>query len=430
MSAAEMIRERILRYLSKLLREDSVISEIFLRHSSAYAPQNPLLSDFDVTVFVRTTHLEDFREAVRKIRHKMRFSIPGRLCLGDAMFLPDTALIRNWLENSYYFRSIYPFKCWLSVRTGRQSSEAEISHTLPFDLAPERVLLSYLIPVLRNRKRRRLFETEFLDRKLEMDCRIAGVSNSAGTAGGFWPCLAEEISLWNDFYTGFPPQNSSFELDEIILFPVPNYTPFEWARSRITESSLLRENIESIWLFPSGMNSFEPYMTVNVRDGIDPESLRQSIKLLLEIFKGLFFTLQIGTRTSMFGRIQGLSDFFLFEPWLFSRYSICLFGDVGSTGVVSLPAQDMVDAKFIQLVLYFLGIWSGEGELPYQLFQSIFLMRDLHDNSRLIHDSTALKNIFRQDMLLRSEYQSESLPSRQRLFFSALEKYHGVQVFS
>ena len=123
--------------LSGYARRNKVISRCYIRHSAAFQPQNPFLSDFDVTFFVNSNDIQGLRDFRRQLACDFRKIIFLRNVIKDSIVLPDTENALNLCKKYYPFRSVYSFDTWMPFENEGEEVSLTVAprarHALPLD---------------------------------------------------------------------------------------------------------------------------------------------------------------------------------------------------------------------------------------------------------------------------------------------------------
>jgi hypothetical protein len=409
------------RWLERRCRGHKAIRHCFIRHSTAGGAQGVLLADFDLIFFVDGANFDDVLPLARRLHDRLRI-----LRVFDCITLPATAAAYRLCASHYPFRSIYPMESWRRVH-GEELAIPAASRIgpPPLDHVPEAFLLSYVLPVLRKKRKGHILQRALLRRKLNIDSvRITG-QPASGTGSGIYDVLAAEVRLWDQFYRrlGLAAGGSRIQVRTGKL-RFGNAFSERWHRAGLNLSRL--RGLASLWVYPCFFDRRAPYVAVNLEEHVTSEECSRSIRGILTAFDGLDFRLHVGTEQSMRARLGGLSRVSLIDPWLFKSMGQCLAGDETTRDQVREPALEEVKEKLKEYLLYLSYRVFCLRPYPYALYSLAFALDQLFRRHELITDEAELGESYGKVFLPPSQLQGPEGRSR---FLGAWKELHGFDLF-
>ena len=415
--------------LARFLRENEFISDCYIRHSAAFEPQNPFLSDFDLTFFLKVKNPEELfsRQAIisQKINHHL---ILRRLCSGF-LTLPDTENARRLCRQYYPFRSVYPMETWVSVGDIQPSQSLKVRHSLPLDCSPENALQYYITKVLQGHRPRHVFEPFLLKHSLKKDYTIAGQKPENTAPELFYEIILEEINIWSQFYESInvPHQRN---LQDIMLKPFVGYDIlFNCLEglSTINFNSIIDQSLTSIWVYPDYRDDLSPHVVVNFKPGISAHMCRQALEEVVRSLQGFGYHLVIGREESMVGRINGLSRTCLLDPWLFKHYGKCILGNPDVKNKIIEPDMEIFRKKFYEIFFRFVSeAMYAPYNYKYSYFKTCFICDRLLNQYELVLDERDLSGIYGSEFIDENDFFWERDTP---LLLSFLERRHNFKLF-
>ena len=417
--------------LSGYARRNKVISRCYIRHSAAFQPQNPFLSDFDVTFFVNSNDIQGLRDFRRQLACDFRKIIFLRNVIKDSIVLPDTENALNLCKKYYPFRSVYSFDTWMPFENEGEEVSLTVAprarHALPLDAFPENFLRSYMIPVLKKDKRRHIFQSALIARNLKKDYSWALLQPQKKTSTSFYDTLLNEAGIWDKFY-----KNINFtEAREKAAFHHPgrlgrvNFME-RWRAVSLDKNDL--QGLSSLWVYPATHNDYISNVSLNLNPSVCANSCRKIINKVLRAFDGLKYNLIIGTEEAMMGRINGLSGAYLLEPWLFKYCGSCLFGNEGIREKIKEPTMYLLKEKYWEFLLC-LMISSGfinQGTYPYAVYRLCFTLDYLFKHNEIILDNDRLSEIYVSEFIPEARFNPDVDTVK---FLSILREKHNFYLF-
>src|SRR4051812_29900838 len=146
MPVMSVLWKRAIAILAQVQKRHPAVSRIYVRHSAATGPQNLLLSDIDLTVFVDA----DSPERLAMLRERIGADLNSALGMGhitrDRVFLPSSEVALNLCRDVYPFRALYPMQSWLLVPSTQGVPAVRPRALFPLDHTSENFLYTYLLP--------------------------------------------------------------------------------------------------------------------------------------------------------------------------------------------------------------------------------------------------------------------------------------------
>jgi len=414
------------KILSDFVRKNKIITRCYVRHSSAFGPQNPFLSDFDITFFVAASNIDELREA-----HKQIGWDPGgeenilKHLFKDFIVLPASNNAYRLCERYYPLRANYPMSSWLPLDQETPVHPAVRKYSWPFDHSPESFLSSYMIPVLMGKRRRHIFEGFLFARKIKGDCAYQKADYAHKMFWSTWEALLEEINIWDKFYKSISIPDGRSKV---------NVLPFDWLQGKPFQErwNIAREKfngleeVVSLWVYPPSHFDVIPNVALNLDPTISPGNFKKIFQNVRKAFTGLDYSLFLGTETSMLGRINGLSRVALLEPWLFKYQGVCLLGDPMVKEKIVEPSMEMLREKYREFLLYASYRFLCEKSYPYAIYRLCFTLDHLFKLNTLVLDPGILADIYREEFI--PEHSFTPLADTPKLLLS-LKEMHGFDLF-
>lgn len=411
----------VLRLLNRYLQDNAVILRCYIRHSMALEPQNPFLSDFDLTFFVDCRDVYELQRIYQRINKDLAQRALLRRLAQDIIVLPATQEAYDLCARYYPFRSIYPMLTWLLLPGKQKPQPIKIDYTLPLDHAPENGLFYYVIPALRRQKPRHIFESLLIKRLIKKDSLFAGIQNSEKHGeGGFFKGLLAEIDIWAKFYKNliYSDQGQELKFDNDISF---DYAPFNKRLNTIRNFGDNFQGASSIWIYPSSINGAIPNLALNFKPTATAQQCRRVIDTTIKAFEGLGYNLILGREESMIARINGLSRLNLLEPWLFEYCGKCLWGAKSTNQAINKPTIGLLKKKYNEFLFYFFYGCLIPSSYDYDFYKLCFTMDYLFKKSEIILNEDKLSGIYGSEFIGRSCFDCQKhTPS----LLLSLEKYH------
>jgi hypothetical protein len=413
--------------LSSYAKKQKIISRCYIRHSAAFGPQNPFLSDFDVTFFVTARDIDELRKARKQIKRDFQKISILQDIIKHSIFLPATKNAYDLCKEYYPFRSIYPMETWLSVNEETPAASVSTKFSLPLDYIPENFMSCYIIPVLMGKRRRHIFERAFFMRNLKKDYLWTKISCSRKNVVSFYEALLAEIDIWGQFYKNikFVNSNEKITFHQCDYF---NYTSFFERWRTVSDYSKNSGEISSLWIYPTSHNDNLPNVSLNLKASISAKTCQKTINTVLKTFGGLDYTLLLGTEESMIGRINGLSRISLLDPWLFKYHGYCLVGDPGIKGKIKEPNTQMLKEKYREFLFSFMFStrFICRNSYPYAMYRLCFTLDHLFKHREMIVDNDELAEIYGPEFIPKEKFRP--LEDTGKLFAELKEK-HAFDLF-
>lgn len=407
-------------WLERYCRRNPTIRHCFIRHSTAWSPQNLWVSDYDLAFFVEAP---SFRE-VQLRGSTIRTDLKKALIL-DAIVLPANPKAYSLCATHYVHRSLYPMNHWRHIYGGPITISDAPSPSLPLDHCPEGFLYGYLTPILQGKKRPRPGHRTLMKRKLERESTQVTGALPRDSASELYDVVAEDIRLWDEFYRklSFVPNDGQAEVWPVKARP---RLPFadRWAKADLPRSKL--SGVASIWIYPSFHSDSKSYVVLNFDQAVSREDCRTAIVGLVKTFETLDFDLLLGTERSMVGRLNGLSRVTLLEPWLHRAFGQCLYGDKSPAREIREPSTVELREKLKEYFLYLSYRVFPGGACPYSLYRLCFTLDYFFRRRELVLDSEDLADIYGQEFL--QKFQFEGSERRERVL-EAFKSLHGLDLF-
>ena len=417
----------IKKILADYVKSNKFIARCYIRNGAASGPQNPFLSDFDLTFFLKADNLKALIGGQAKISKKINSHLILRRLCSDFLVLPDTSNAYNLCDQYYLFRSVYPMEDWLPVEQSQPSKKSEIKHTLPLDCFPEKTLSYYITNVLMGRMRPVMLQPFLLKRCLKKDYIAVGFQPPrSGPYLLLYEALLREVDLWSQFYKGINVVDSQ-KGHIAVIRPLEGYdpSPYSTAWNNIRTSSHLLKAVSSVWFYPRYQAVMAPNLIVNLKPGISADMCKRAFREIFKAMHGLKFTLAIGREESTIARINSLSWTCLLDPWLLKYYGCGLFGSFEVKDKIIEPAREMLTHKFHEILLRFFS------EIMYTIncynyYKTCFIFDRFLTHNEIILDETVLSRVYHSEFVLRENFDRQR--DMQRLL-SFLEDKYGVSLF-
>src|SRR5579862_21604 len=396
----------ILLWLEKYCRQNGTIQHCFIRHSTAWTPQNLWISDYDLAFFVEANSFSELRNRTIRIRRDLKKGV-----IFDAIVLPATPTAYSLCASHYAHRFLYPMNRWRCVYGAPIAIPDVASADLPLDHCPEGFLYGYVTPILQRRKRIHPAHRTLMKRKLERE--VLQITNAVAQrvrTTGLYDVVAQDVRLCDEFYLKLSllPNQEAVQVWPTKRRPysafVSRWNVADWSRSGLP-------GVESVWIYSSVSDDHKPYVVLNFDRMISRNNCKAAVDGLLKTFRGLEFNLLLGTERSMVGRLRGLSRVTLLEPWLCKSFGYCLYGDETTAAEISEPSIGEVKEKLKEYYLYLsYRVLPGTSH-PYFLYRLCFTLDYLFRHRQLVVDSEDLADIYGREFLL--QFQFEGSDSRQ-----------------
>ena len=415
-----LVWRSITRWLERYSGRVPGMRHCFIRHSTAFEPQNVLVSDYDLAFFVGAGSFDDLRHYAAAIRRDL-----GKVRVLDPIVLPATEAAYRLCATHYVHRSLYPMHRWRRVY-GEPLVLAENPCTPPpLDHSPEGFLYGYLVPVLLGEVPRHRFERTLVRRKLHRERVQFGGLEHQKPPPRLHDVVAHQVRSWDAFYreSESPPPEGRIEVHP---FRADVCAPF---RGRWTGTGAGNDwaAVDSVWIYPALHGGPVPCVTVNFKSSISGVECREVLGAVLGIFRGLEFRLFVGTEASMLGRLGGLSRVSLLEPWLARASGYCLYGDPDLRDRIREPRAREIREKLREYFLYLsYRVFPGTTS-PYWLYALCFTVDHLLNHRELALESDQLAGIYRREFLSESGF--EDADGKQRLL-RAWKELHGLDLFA
>jgi hypothetical protein len=407
-------------WLERYCRGNTTIRHCFIRHSTAWSPQNLWVSDYDLAFFVEATSFREVQLRASAIREDLR-----RGLILDAIVLPANPKAYNLCATHYVHRSLYPMNHWRHIYGGPITISDAASPPLPLDHCPEGFLYGYVTPILQGKKRPRLGHRTMMKRKLERESMQITGAPPRDSASELYGVVAEEIRLWDEFYRTLSsvPTDGQAEVwpvkDQPHLAFADRWAKADWPRSKLP-------GVASVWIYPSFRYDSKPYVVLNFDRAVSRDDCRTSIVGLVKTFEGLDFELLLGTERSMVGRLAGLSRVTLLEPWLREAFGQCVYGDKTAAQKIREPSADELREKLREYFLYLSYRVFPGGACPYSLYRLCFTLDYFFRRRELVLDSEDLADIYGREFLQKSQFEGSE---RRERVLEAFKSLHGLHLF-
>lgn len=408
------------QWLERYCRRNTTIQHCFIRHSTAWSPQNLWVSDYDLAFFVQATGFRELQLRASTIRMDLK-----RGLVLDAIVLPANPKAYSLCATHYVHRSLYPMNHWRHIYGASITISEAFSPSLPLDHCPEGFLYGYVTPILQGKKRRRLGHRTLMKRKLERESIQITGALPRESASELYEVVAEDIRLWDEFYRklAFVSADGQAKVWPVKTQPHLAFAD-RWAKADLPRPKL--PGVASVWIYPSFHYDSKPYVALNFEQAVSRDDCRIAIVGLLKTFERLDFNLLLGTERSMVGRLNGLSRVTLLEPWLHKAFGQCLYGDKSAAQTILEPSSEELKEKLKEYFLYLSYRVFPGGACPYSLYRLCFTMDYFFQRRELVLDSADLADIYGQDFL--PKFQFEGSERRERVL-EAFKSLHGLHLF-
>jgi len=379
----------------------------------------------DVTFFVKAHDFLSLMAAREKVVGDISKDGVLNFFVKDAIVLPATANAYELCRKYYPSRSAYPFETWRSPDDLSISPMKEMSRSLPLDQISEKLLFTYFLPVLRGKRTNHHRERGFLLRKIKQEADFLGLKPPLRDNGIFYGAFLSAIEMWDIFYQGmkFTDQKEKFS-----FWPGEEYDYQEFLSCWKAASGILKDHrvIASVWVYPDWRNEKAPYLAVNFKAGISERACEDAVKAVVDYLKELKCSLLFGTEASMLGRINGLAQLNLLEPWFFQRYGLCLHGDPGIKDKIVTPSVDMLKEKFRILMVLFSYAVMHRPQYSYGYYKICFVLDHLLRSGEICTDSRILAGIYGSEFIMPRDFSPGAHSSE---FLRVLEKRQQFTLF-
>ncbi|MBF0122429.1 MAG: hypothetical protein HQL21_03335, partial [Candidatus Omnitrophica bacterium] len=288
------------KVLLAFTRRNKSIERSYIRHSAAFGPQDPLLSDMDATFFVKAADLSALLTARKKIVEDLSKDRMLSCFVRDAIVLPSTQNAYDLCKKYYPFRSAYPFETWRSPEDSPSLGMTSMERRLPLDHVPENSLFHYFFPVARGKKTPHNREREFLLRKVQKDSALVGMASVPDRKISFYAALLFEIDLWSSFYQSlqFSAQKGRLILRSRLKYEYPGLLACWHSRGRTLKKG---RAISSVWIYPGGINEDAPHVVVNLDSHVAEKECEEAITAVVKLFQRSRCSLVFGSEATMIG---------------------------------------------------------------------------------------------------------------------------------
>ncbi len=418
---SSLVRNTLYRYT----RQHKAIARCYIRHSASMGPSNFLLSDLDLTFFVKAGDIEQLKNLRKQIKADLLGNFVLRDLTRDANFLPDSDNAYQLCKEVYPYRSKYPFNTWLLADQQGPSRPITSSISLPLDHVPEDFLVSHLIPLIRGIKKPRFGEDVFLKRKLKMDHDWTNSDIKEQKFNNWHEALLLETKLWDQFY-----KKINFSTHQGINCRLGHFDHYPFAKrwEGISRDPNCKETIKSLWVSPRSHDDDVFNVTLNLNPNISSSVCQKGIEKLLSAFYGLRFGLFIGTEESMLARLNGLRGFCLLDPWIFKQQGVCLSGFEQLKEGIKGPSLDILKLKYREFLFYFILSTRLMENSPYSyaMYRLCFTMDHLFKSNELIMDQKELIALYGEEFIPQEKFDPVKDSAQ---FLSSLKEKHGFDLF-
>jgi hypothetical protein len=198
-----------------------------------------------------------------------------------------------------------------------------------------------------------------------------------------------------------------------------------WTSSR--PNSEIFESLESLWVYPNFRNDSPPNLVLNFAPVVSARSLEATLKVLLNMFRGLTFTLLLGTERSMLGRLEYLARVSLLEPWLFKAAGRCLYGNAEVRYRIREPSISELKTKLRESFLYFSYRVFPRAEIHPSYYTLAFKLDHLMQKRELVIRDEDLQEIYGRDAFAVSGSAGSAGNEKIR---QAWKDLHGLDLFA
>lgn len=382
--------------LSSFTRNNKFIERCYLRHSTAFGPQDPFLSDFDVAFFIKSKDLSEFLIRRKVVLAALSKDFLFKRIAMDFGILPASENAYELTRKHHFFRSVYPFETWRRPDEPPCREEVRIRPTLPLDHVPEVSLYHNVLPLINLEKKKRRLERQYLARQVVKSASRVGCELPAREIKNEFSALLSEMDIWGTFYGSL---KWSEQPQEASLTPRPDGELQAFSLRWESAASCLKDPsvIASIWVYPQWMGA--PYLSVNFCPSVTETDCQQALAALRELFSRLRCRFLVGREESMVGRINGLAAQHLFEPVLFQRHAVCLQGDINLRSRIVIPSSEVMNEKFKCRMFISFYKWIDQ-DYSYKIYFLPFVMEHFNNTGELILDSESLSKVFGDEMAL------------------------------
>ena len=411
--------------LGVFVRKNKLVERCYLRHSSAFGPQDIFFSDFDLTFLVDSGSLSNFLKNRQHLFEVFGHDPILKRVRTDLIILPAGDQSDDLVSKHYHFRSIYPFETWRLPEGAQRSGIGIIRPIFPLDQAPECSLFLHLLPIIFSGRKMRRLEKAYLRRRIVKNAARVGVDIPIRRIVSEYSALLSEIEIWGSFYDRLDcpahHENVVFEHDQGVDFKA-----FQSRWKAAPPCLKDDETIASIWVYPNWFNEGVPYLSVNFQPQVTESACRQALMALKELFSGISFSPLVGREGSMLGRINGLARFHLFEPWLFERFGLCLHGDPSLRVKIKMPSRVALNEKFRELMFFFFD-YAMHQQNCYQYYKLPYIMDHLRVSGSILLKTNDLAKMYEGSFVPRNQFNAQiHIPP----MCDFLRKQHSFSFFS
>ena len=401
-------------------RNNRFVDKSYIRHTAAFGPQDPFLSDMDVTFFVKAGDLTGLLAARKKIGEGISQSRVMKFFVNFLMVFPATKNAYELCKKYYPYRSLYPFETWRQPNDFTISRIRALGKALPLDQMPEKISYLYLHPVMVGGRKPHTREREFLSRKLKHEKMLLGVRGTQEKDVTLFSALFSTIKLWSSFYQSLeiPVQRTG-----LVFKWEREYDYREFFDKWISGPGILRNRqlVSSVWVYPDWLDESVPHVAVNLNLNITDKVFEEVAREVVKVFQGCKCSLVFGTEPSMLGRINALGMLNLFEPWLFQHYGVCLQGDYAIKDRIVSPSHEMLKQKFNEIMLYYVYSFMHQARYKYEFYKACFVCDHFFQTGEIVLSEEILAKIYGSVFIIRRNFKPEIHTVN---FLVALEKLH------
>jgi hypothetical protein len=417
------------RLSSFAAHHSDLIEDCYIRHSAAYGPQDLLLSDIDITLFVQAADISSLQHANKRLRKTLN-SDP-LLCwfVRDIIILPASRACYELCQTSYPFRSRYPMDSWARIGSAPKIAPTVIQFSVPLDHLPENFLVYYAADILADKRQPHLFSRQFLRRCVCRDADVTAYSGEIPDVFTFWDALSAQFSVWHSFYNS-PLRSNGSAVFECSFGGCEENSACRavvdrWHGNTKTISDL-SEVVSSLWVHPCSFWESAPIVTVNFAVGVSSSDCRRCLQAVTSILSGTSYQLRLGSEQAMVGRISGLSRLGILDPWLFCQDGVCLYGDSDLRERIILPSREQLHQKFKELLLFYIYDYLAYGRFCQSFLTLSLIVHQLLKNNILMLDKVKLASLYPK---IGSTLGEKNQAMGNKWIFNTLESHHKFSPF-